>query len=185
MYCFFRISANILYFCIVISFYTENIDFNLPAKREIKSWLKAVAGAEGKQIGAIAVIFCSDEYLLQLNRRYLQHDYYTDIITFDYTVTAQCVALPPQARRVALPPQARRIALPPQAQRIAPLLGGDLFISTDTVRANAERYGQTLNDELHRVILHGLLHLCGYEDATPAQQSVMREREDRYLAMRF
>ena len=167
MYCFFRISANILYFCIVISFYTENIDFNLPAKREIKSWLKAVAGAEGKQIGAIAVIFCSDEYLLQLNRRYLQHDYYTDIITFDYTVTAQCVALPPQA------------------QRIAPLLGGDLFISTDTVRANAERYGQTFNDELHRVILHGLLHLCGYEDATPAQQKIMRCMEDKYLAMRF
>ena len=142
-----------MYLCIVISFYTENIDFNLPSKREVKSWLKTVAEAEGKQTGAIAVIFCSDDYLLQLNRHYLQHDYYTDIITFDYT------------------------------EGLA--LGGDLFISIDTVRANAERYGQTFNDELHRVILHGLLHLCGYEDATPVQQAIMRERENKYLAMRY
>ena len=137
----------------MISFYTENIDFNLPSKREIKSWLKTVAEAEGKQMGTIAVIFCSDDYLLRLNRRYLQHDYYTDIITFDYT------------------------------EGLA--LGGDLFIGIDTVRANAERYGQTFNDELHRVILHGLLHLCGYEDATPAQQKIMRGMEEKYLAMRY
>ena len=142
-----------MYLCIVISFYTENIDFNLPSKREVKSWLKTVAEAEGKQTGAIAVIFCSDDYLLQLSRHYLQHDYYTDIITFDYTEGL--------------------------------VLSGDLFISIDTVRANAERYWQTFNDELHRVILHGLLHLCGYEDATPAQQAIMRERENKYLAMWF
>jgi rRNA maturation RNase YbeY len=125
----------------------------LSSKREIKSWLKTVAEAEGKQTGAIAVIFCSDDYLLQLNRRYLQHDYYTDIITFDYTDGL--------------------------------VLGGDLFISIDTVRANAKRYGQSFDDELHRVILHGLLHLCGYGDAMPAQQAIMREQENKYLAMRY
>ncbi|MDR2449507.1 MAG: rRNA maturation RNase YbeY [Prevotellaceae bacterium] len=137
----------------MICFYTEGIDFNLSSKRKIKSWLKTVAGAEGKQTGAIAVIFCSGNYLLQLNRRFLQHDYHTDIITFDYTEGL--------------------------------VLGGDLFISTDTVCANAERYGQSFDDELHRVILHGILHLCGYEDATPAQQEIMRGLEDKYLAMRF
>jgi rRNA maturation RNase YbeY len=137
----------------MIRFYIEDIDFNLSSKREIKSWLKMVAGAEGKRIGAIAVIFCPDDYLLRLNRRYLQHDYYTDIITFDYTEGL--------------------------------VLGGDLFISIDTVRANAKRYGPSFDDELHRVILHGLLHLCGYGDATPAQQEIMREMENKYLAVRF
>jgi rRNA maturation RNase YbeY len=136
----------------VIRFYSEDIDFNLSLKREVKSWLKTVAGAEGKQTGAIAVIFCSDAYLLQLNRRYLQHDYYTDIITFDYT--EGCT------------------------------LGGDLFISIDAVRANGAHYGQSFNDELHRVILHGILHLCGYGDDTPAAQKRMRSLEDKYLAMR-
>ncbi|MDR3180402.1 MAG: rRNA maturation RNase YbeY [Prevotellaceae bacterium] len=122
------------------------------SKRKVKSWLKAVTEAEGKRIGAVAVIFCSGDYLLQLNRRYLQHDYNTDIITFDYT--EGCV------------------------------LGGDLFIGIDTVRANGERYKQPFEDELHRVILHGILHLCGYGDATPAQQKIMRGLEDKYLAMR-
>jgi rRNA maturation RNase YbeY len=136
----------------MIRFYTEDINFNLPAKRKLAAWLKAVAGAEGKQTGKIAVIFCSDEYLLQMNRRYLQHDYYTDIITFDYTEGA--------------------------------VLSGDLFISIDTVRANAEHYEQLFEDELHRVILHGILHLCGYADATSEQQKGMRKMEDKYLAMR-
>jgi rRNA maturation RNase YbeY len=136
----------------MIRFYTEDIHFDLPAKRRLAAWLKTVAEAEGKQTGKIAVIFCSDEYLLQLNRRYLQHDYYTDIITFDYTDGA--------------------------------VLSGDLFVSIDTVRANAEHYAPSFDDELHRVILHGVLHLCGYADATPAQQKVMRKMEDRYLAMR-
>jgi rRNA maturation RNase YbeY len=135
----------------MIRFYTEDINFNLSSKRGLKSWLKTMAEAEGKQIGKIAVIFCSDDHLLQLNRRYLQHDYYTDIITFDYTEGL--------------------------------VLSGDLFISIDTVRANAEHYEQSFENELHRVILHGVLHLCGYADATPAQQKVMRNREDKYLAI--
>jgi rRNA maturation RNase YbeY len=137
----------------MICFYTEDIAFNLLLKCKVAAWLKAVAGAEGKQIGELAVIFCSDDYLLQLNRRYLQHDYYTDIITFDYTDGAR--------------------------------VGGDLFISIDTVRANGVRYKQPFDDELHRVMLHGLLHLCGYGDATPAQQKLMRSMEDKYLAIRF
>jgi rRNA maturation RNase YbeY len=136
----------------MICFYVEDISFNLSSKREIKSWLKTVAEAEGKHTGDIAVVFCSDAYLLQLNRRYLQHDYYTDIITFDYTEGLT--------------------------------LCGDLFISIDTVRANGARYRQPFEDELHRVILHGLLHLCGYGDATPAQQKTMRSLENKYLAMR-
>jgi rRNA maturation RNase YbeY len=136
----------------MIYFYTEDIVFKLLLKRKIASWLKAVADAEGKQIGELAVIFCSDDYLLQLNRRYLHHDYYTDIITFDYTDGSR--------------------------------VGGDLFISIDTVRANGVRYKQSFEDELHRVILHGLLHLCGYGDATPAQHKLMRSMEDKYLAMR-
>jgi rRNA maturation RNase YbeY len=118
----------------------------------VKTWLKAVAEAEGKQLGTIAVIFCSDRFLLQINRRHLQHDYYTDIITFDYTEACT--------------------------------LGGDLFISIDTVRANSEHYRQAFDDELHRVIVHGLLHLCGHGDATPAAQKTMRCLEDKYLAMR-
>jgi rRNA maturation RNase YbeY len=136
----------------MIRFYTEDINFNLSSKRRLAAWLKAVAGAEGKQTGEIAVVFCSDDYLLQLNRRYLQHDYYTDVITFDYTEGA--------------------------------VLSGDLFISIDAVRANAAHYEQSFDDELHRVILHGVLHLCGYADATPAQQKTMREMEEKYLFMR-
>ncbi|MDR3184903.1 MAG: rRNA maturation RNase YbeY [Prevotellaceae bacterium] len=134
-------------------FYIEDINFNLLSKRDVASWLKTVAGAEGKQVGAVAVVFCSDDYLLQMNRRYLQHDYYTDILTFDYT----------EGRT----------------------LGGDLFISIDTVRANSARYKQLFEKELLRVILHGILHLCGYADATPAQQKAMRALEDKYLAMRL
>jgi rRNA maturation RNase YbeY len=137
----------------MICFYTENIIFNLPQKREVKAWLTMVARQENKQIGTVSVIFCSDEYLLPINRCYLQHDYYTDIIAFDYT----------------------------EANRIS----GDLFISVDRVRANGEKYKQSFRDELHLVILHGILHLCGYGDATPAQKKTMREKENKYLGMRF
>jgi rRNA maturation RNase YbeY len=136
----------------MIRFYTEDINFTLPEKCEVRVWLKSVIEAEGKQTGKIAVVFCSDEYLLHLNRLHLKHDYYTDIITFDYTEGA--------------------------------LLGGDLFISIDTVRANAEHYRQPFEDELHRVILHGVLHLCGYLDITSIQRKRMRSRENRYLAKR-
>jgi len=133
----------------MIRFFIENVKFKFLYKKEVKQWLTRVAAAEGKRVGEVSIIFCSDEQLLQINRQYLQHDYYTDIITFDYTEEN--------------------------------VLSGDLFISLDRVRANAEEYNQTFNRELHRVILHGLLHLCGYGDATEKQQKFMRTVEDKYL----
>ncbi|MCL2098363.1 MAG: rRNA maturation RNase YbeY [Bacteroidales bacterium] len=135
----------------MIRFFNENTKINLPHKQEVKKWLTNVAVAEGKKTGDLSVIFCSDEYLLQMNRRFLQHDYYTDIITFDYTE--------------------------------ANVISGDLFISIDRVKANAETYKQPFNKELHRVMLHGLLHLCGYNDATEKQRKFMRTVEDKYLVM--
>ena len=133
----------------MIRFFNENIDFNFSHKQVIKKLLASAAIAEGKRAGELSVIFCSDEYLLEINRRYLQHDYYTDIITFDYTE--------------------------------GNVLNGDLFISIDRVKANADTYSQTFEQELCRVMLHGLLHLCGYDDTTKMQQKKMRAAEDKYL----
>ncbi len=135
----------------MIRFYTEDIKFNLPDKQLVKKWLQNAALAEGKKTGEISIIFCSDTYLLQINGQYLGHNYYTDIITFDYTEEE--------------------------------VINGDLFISVDTVRANAQEYGQSFEQELRRVMVHGMLHLCGYEDATPGQQKAMRAAEDKNLAL--
>jgi rRNA maturation RNase YbeY len=133
----------------MIAFHTLSKKFKLPRKRILKKWLTALAAAEGKRVGELSIILCTDEELLDINRRYLQHDYFTDIITFDYS-KQNC-------------------------------LSGDLFISCDTVRANAELYKETFDDELRRVMAHGVLHLCGYNDATAAEQKQMRRLEDRYL----
>ena len=111
-----------------------------------------VAGSEIRRVGEISIIFCSDNYILDVNMRYLQHDYFTDIITFDYCEGDK--------------------------------LSGDLFISIDSVRENALFYGTEFDDELNRVMVHGLLHLIGYDDHTEEEQKVMREKEDYYLAMR-
>ena len=111
--------------------------------------MRAVILSEGKRMGEVSVIFCTDDHLLQLNRQFLHHDHYTDIITFDYTE--------------------------------GDTVGGDLFISLDTVRANAKEYEQTFERELRRVMLHGVLHLCGYGDTSVAQQKVMRWAEDKYV----
>jgi len=124
---------------------------NLPIKRrEISRWVKAVAEAHGRRVGDIAYIFVDDERILEVNRQYLQHDYYTDIITFDYT----------------------------EGDRIS----GDLFISLDTVRSNAEGLGQTYERELHRVIIHGILHLCGINDKGPGKREIMEAEENKALA---
>jgi len=133
----------------MVRFFTQDIKFNLPQKEDVKKFLKKTAIAEGKKMGELSVIFCSDEYLLQINRRYLQHDYYTDIITFDYTEKD--------------------------------VISGDMFISIDRVKANAEEYSQTFDKELLRVMAHGLLHLCGYDDSTEKQRKAMRAAEDKYL----
>ena len=111
-----------------------------------------VAGSEIKTLGDISIIFCSDNYILDVNIRYLHHDYFTDVITFDYCEGNK--------------------------------LSGDLFISIDSVRENAIEFGTEFNEELHRVIVHGLLHLIGYDDHTQEDQKVMREKEDYYLGLR-
>lgn len=135
----------------MIRYFTEDTRFLFKGKRLTSNWLKKVVEQEGKRIGQISVIFCSDPYLLGINREYLGHNYYTDIITFDYCE--------------------------------GPLLSGDLFISIDTVRDNAAFYGTTFENELHRVIVHGVLHLMGYDDHSDADTAAMRAAENRALAL--
>lgn len=136
----------------MISYYNQDIDFKFKGKRLTSKWLTLVAESEIRRIGDIAVIFCSDDYILQINQQYLSHDYYTDIITFDYSEGDK--------------------------------LSGDLFISVDTVKANAEEYGTDFNDELNRVVVHGILHLIGYDDHNDKDIAVMRKKEDYYLSLR-
>ena len=136
----------------MISYQTEESQMPAIKKREVSEWIKKVADEYGKKVGDIAYIFCSDEKILEVNKQYLQHDYYTDIITFDYT----------------------------EGNRIS----GDLFISLDTVKTNAEQFAD--NDyqrELHRVIIHGVLHLCGINDKGPGEREVMEAAENKALSM--
>ena len=136
----------------MIRYFQEDIRFDLKQKMQNNRWLKMVAGSEMRRIGAVNIIFCSDNYILDVNMRYLQHDYFTDIITFDYCVKD--------------------------------ILSGDLFISIDSVRENALFYGVPFADELDRVMVHGLLHLIGYDDHTEEQIREMRAKEDYYLQMK-
>ena len=136
----------------MVSFYCEDIAFPFKEKRLTSRWLKAVAAAEARQVGDLAIIFCSDNYILDVNIQYLQHDYYTDIITFDYCEGSR--------------------------------LSGDLFISIDSVRENAAFYGVPFPEELNRVMVHGLLHLIGYDDHSEADIAVMRAKENYYLSLR-
>ena len=133
----------------MISYQTDGVE--MPSIKTTE-WIKAVAATYEKRVGEIAYIFCSDEKILEVNRQYLQHDYYTDIITFDYC----------------------------EGNR----LSGDLFISLDTVRTNAEQFGSDYETELHRVIIHGILHLCGINDKGPGEREIMEEAENKALAMR-
>ena len=136
----------------MVRYFQEDIRFELKQKMRNNRWLKMVAGSEMRRLGAVNIIFCSDNYILDVNMRYLQHDYFTDIITFDYCEKD--------------------------------VLSGDLFISIDSVRENALYYGVPFADELDRVMVHGLLHLIGYDDHTPGQQAEMRAKEDYYLQMK-
>ena len=135
----------------MITYQIEDIAMPLIKKRETTDWVKQVATSYGKKVGEIAYIFCSDEKILEVNRQYLEHDYYTDIITFDYT----------------------------EGNRIS----GDLFISLDTVRTNAEQFEQSYERELHRVIIHGILHLCGINDKGPGEREIMEAEENKALAL--
>lgn len=129
------------------------IDIKVPdiSHRETTAWVRAVAASYGKRVGDIAYVFCNDDKILEVNRQYLQHDYYTDIITFDYCE--------------------------------GDMLSGDLFISLDTVRTNAEQFGKTYDDELHRVIIHGILHLVGINDKGPGEREIMEAAEDKALTL--
>ncbi len=136
----------------MIRYFQEDIRFELKQKLLNNRWLKMVAGSEMRRLGAINIIFCSDNYILDVNMKYLQHDYFTDIITFDYCEKD--------------------------------VLSGDLFISIDSVRENAQFYGTEFADELNRVMVHGLLHLIGYDDHSEADIAEMRQKENYYLEMR-
>lgn len=138
-----------------VRYYTEDCDFTYRGKRKTAGWIRRTAEAEGAALGAVSVIFCSDDYLLAINRQYLKHDYYTDIITFDYTEQGE----------------PRTIA-------------GDLMIGIGTVRENAARFGVSFGEELDRVIIHGVLHLLGYGDKSDSEAKRMRELENKYLALR-
>lgn len=136
----------------MVSYFTEDITFPFKLKRLTSKWLKFVAHSEARRLGDISIIFCSDQFILDVNRKYLNHDYYTDIITFDYCE--------------------------------GDLLSGDLFISIDSVRENAAFYGTAFENELNRVIVHGVLHLIGYDDHTEEEIAQMRSKEDFYLLQR-
>ena len=136
----------------MISYNTVNVKMPAIRRRDTSAWVKTVAASYGKKVGEIAYIFVDDEEILRVNREYLQHDYYTDIITFDYTE--------------------------------GDTISGDLFISLDTVRTNAEQFDKPYDEELHRVIIHGILHLCGINDKGPGEREIMEAAEDKALAMR-
>lgn len=136
----------------MITYNTDGVKMPSIKKRENTAWVKAVAASYGKRVGEIAYIFVDDEKILEVNRQYLGHDYYTDIITFDYCE--------------------------------GDVISGDLFISLDTVRTNAERVGATYEEDLHRVIIHGILHLCGINDKGPGEREIMEAAEDKALALR-
>lgn len=132
-----------------ISFFSEDVSVGKISKVKLKNWIRFAIQREGYQSGDITFIFCSDEYLLKINKEYLQHDYYTDIITFNYVENK--------------------------------LVSGDIFISIDTVRENAKEFSVSFENELKRVIIHGVLHLIGYDDVDESSQEIMTLKENEYL----
>ncbi len=142
----------------MITYTTEGVKMPPIRRRDVSAWIKAVAQSYGKQVGDIAYIFCNDAKILEVNLQYLQHDYYTDIITFDY-----CDDL--------------------AAMGIDDTISGDMFISLDTVRTNADGLGTDYLQELHRVIIHGILHLLGINDKGPGEREIMEAAENKALAL--
>ena len=136
-----------------ITFFEEDIAYKLKHKSQVRHWITETIHAEGYQLKELNYIFCSDIYLLQINRQYLDHDTYTDIITFDNSEHEKSIV-------------------------------GDIFISIERIRENAARFNVSETDELHRVIVHGALHLLGYQDKTPVTKQKMTQKEDFYLNKR-
>ena len=135
----------------MITYNCDGVDMPKIKKRATTSWIKAVAATYGRRVGDIGYMFVDDNKILETNREFLGHDYYTDIITFDYDE--------------------------------GDTVNGDIVISLDTVRSNALLFGKSYEEELHRVIIHGILHLCGINDKGPGEREIMEQAENRALAM--
>ena len=136
----------------MITYNTSGVKMPKIKRRDTTAWIKAVIATYNKRLGEVGYMFVNDEKILEINNEYLQHDYYTDVITFDYNEND--------------------------------VLNGDIVISLDTVRTNAEKFGKTFDEELHRVIIHGILHLCGLHDKAPGEREQMEKAENRALALR-
>ena len=136
-----------------VNFFNEDIVFTLKNKIKVKDWIKSTIKAEGYALQELNYIFCSDQYLLQINQQYLDHDTYTDIITFDNSDKHKVII-------------------------------GDIFISIERIRENAVKFNSGLENELHRVIIHGALHLLGYQDKKADSKKLMTQKEDQYLSLR-
>ena len=136
----------------MITYSTENVSMPKIRKRDTTAWIRRVAATYGRSIGEVGYLFCDDEKILEVNREFLQHDYYTDIITFDYNKDKQ--------------------------------INGDLVISLDTVRSNAKLFNKPYEEELYRVIIHGILHLCGLNDKGPGEREIMEAAENAALRLR-
>nr|WP_243870379.1 rRNA maturation RNase YbeY [Salegentibacter sp. BDJ18] len=134
----------------IINFYSEN-DFEFQEEKSFDTWIRKVISSEEKQLGEINYIFCDDHYLYKINLKFLDHDTYTDIISFDNSEGEE--------------------------------LNGDIFISTDRVTENAKEYNVDFSEELKRVMIHGILHLCGYGDKTESEAALMRQKEDEKIAL--
>ena len=136
----------------MITYNAENVRPPKIRKRDTTAWIKAVAAEYGRKVGDVGYMFVDDDKILEVNREYLGHDYYTDVITFDYDEDD--------------------------------IVSGDIVISLDTVRSNAALFGKTYEDELNRVIIHGILHLCGINDKGPGEREIMEAAENRALDLR-
>jgi rRNA maturation RNase YbeY len=137
-----------------IHFHFERVGLTLKRRENLKIFINSLIISEKKRLSHLNYIFCSDKFLLEINRRYLDHDFYTDVVTFDLSSTPKEIL-------------------------------ADIFISADRIKQNAKRLKLSVKEELHRVMFHGLLHLCGYNDKTEKQQKLMRRKEDFYIDLYF
>lgn len=137
----------------MVHFYSEEVELPEFDKGKIKEWISKVIASYDKMPGEISYIFCNDEHILEVNRQFLNHDFYTDIITFDYSSSD--------------------------------IVSGDIYISLDTIKSNSELLNTGFPNELLRVIIHGILHLCGFGDKTPEEEKFMHEKEDKALQLIF
>lgn len=135
----------------MITYQADGVEMPKIKHREITTWIRAVAATYNRRVGDIGYMFVNDEKILETNRQYLGHDYYTDVITFDYDE--------------------------------GDIISGDIVISIDTVASNAKQYGKSYDDELYRVIIHGVLHLCGINDKGPGEREIMEANEEKALAL--